>query len=253
MLDVVQLRELAAVVRRREALELLERLPAEVRAVDEEEDAARVGVLDEAVGDVGGRERLARSRRHLDQRPWAVVGEGALEVANRGDLGRPESLLPERRHCAQAVSERGRARVLRDVREPARERLRPVEGEHLAARRIGVERIGEPRLRSGRLVGERERALDCGRDLVGKAVDVLRTLPLDPGERLALLLRFDDRGCGSVHEEQVVGPSVRGLQDELPHGDTARGREVDRASVLYCPAGRRKHPVDLDAGAGFRG
>ena len=40
VLDVVELGELAAVVGRREALELLQRLAAEVRAVDEEQDRA---------------------------------------------------------------------------------------------------------------------------------------------------------------------------------------------------------------------
>ena len=55
MLDVVKLGELAAVVGRDELLELRRRdqgLVAEVAAVDEEEDAARAGELDEAVNEV---------------------------------------------------------------------------------------------------------------------------------------------------------------------------------------------------------
>ena len=50
VLDVVELGELAAVVGRGELLELLQGLAAEVGAVDQEEDAPRAGVLDEAVG-----------------------------------------------------------------------------------------------------------------------------------------------------------------------------------------------------------
>ncbi len=49
VLDVVQLGELAAVVGRDELLELLERLPAEVGAVDQEQDALGAGELDQAV------------------------------------------------------------------------------------------------------------------------------------------------------------------------------------------------------------
>ena len=52
MLDVVKLGELAAVVGRDELLELFQGLVAEIGAVDEEEDAARPGVLDQAVNEV---------------------------------------------------------------------------------------------------------------------------------------------------------------------------------------------------------
>ena len=161
VLDVVELGELAPVVRRREALELLQRLAAEVGAVDEEEDPARVGVLDEAVGDVGRGEGLAGAGRHLDQRARAVRGERLLEVADGRDLRGPEARLSQRRQRAQAVSQRGCGGMLRDVREPAGKRLRPVEREHRAARGVGVERVREAGLGPGRLVGERERALDA--------------------------------------------------------------------------------------------
>ena len=75
MLDVVELGELAAVVGRDELLELLERLPAEVGAVDQEQDPPRVGELDQPVDRRDGREGLARAGRHLDQGPGPVGGE----------------------------------------------------------------------------------------------------------------------------------------------------------------------------------
>ncbi len=227
-------------------LELLQRLASEVRAVDEEEDATRVGVLDEAVGDVGSRERLPGAGRHLDEGTRAVRGERHFEIADRGDLRRPEVLRLEQREGAEAVAERGRGWMRCDVGEPARERLRPVEGKHVTARRIRVERVREARLRSGRLVREGERALDCGRDLVREAVDVLRALPLDAGERLALLLRLDDAGGGAVHEQEVVGASVRRPEDELADGHAARGGEVHRARILHRPTRGREHAIDLD-------
>src|SRR6266699_3769481 len=49
VLDVVKFGELAAVVGRDELLEFFQGLIAEVTAVDEEQDAARAGELDEAV------------------------------------------------------------------------------------------------------------------------------------------------------------------------------------------------------------
>ena len=48
-------------------LEFLQRLVAEVAAVDEEEHAARAGELDEAVDEVDGGEGLAAAGGHLDQ------------------------------------------------------------------------------------------------------------------------------------------------------------------------------------------
>src|SRR5213082_953364 len=59
VLDVVKLGEFAAVVGRDELLEFFQGLVAEVAAVDEEEDAARAGELDEAVNEVDGGVGLA--------------------------------------------------------------------------------------------------------------------------------------------------------------------------------------------------
>src|SRR5687768_15947376 len=49
-----------------------------------------VGVLDQPIRDVAGRERLAGPRGHLDQGSGAVLGEGTLEVLDGSLLGRPE-------------------------------------------------------------------------------------------------------------------------------------------------------------------
>src|SRR5205823_10010340 len=66
VLDVVKLGEFAAVVGRDELLEFFQGLVAEVAAVDEEEDAARAGELDEAVNEVDGGVGLAAAGGHLD-------------------------------------------------------------------------------------------------------------------------------------------------------------------------------------------
>ncbi len=252
VLDVVELGELAAVVGRREPLELLQRLAAEVGAVDEEEDPPRVGVLDQPVADVGGGERLARPGRHLDQRPRPVRRQRLLEVRDRPELRRPQPRLLQLRQPAQPVAQRRRVRMAAELLEPAGERLGPVEREHRPARRLGVEPVREPRLGPGRLVDEREAALDRRLELVRQPVDVLRALVLDAGERLALLLRLHHARRAAVEEQQVVGAAVRPLHHELPHRHTPGGGEVHGPRVLHRPAGGLQHLVDPHPSATLR-
>src|SRR5437667_8073247 len=89
VLDVVKLGELAAVVGRDELLEFFQGLVAEVAAVDEEEDAARAGELDEAINEVDGGVGLAAAGGHLDEGAAFVGGERFLEVANGFNLRGP--------------------------------------------------------------------------------------------------------------------------------------------------------------------
>ncbi len=103
VLDVVELGELAPVVGRRERLELLARLASEVRAVDEEQDTPGSRVLDQPVGDIRGRERLAGARRHLDQRPRPVGRQRLFEVADRGELRRPQAFGARRREMLETT------------------------------------------------------------------------------------------------------------------------------------------------------
>jgi hypothetical protein len=97
VLHVVELGELAVRVRGGERLELLQRLPAEVRAIDEEEHAPGARELDQPVGDVRRGERLTGAGRHLDQRPRPVLRQRALEVSDRRRLRRSQSFLAQRR------------------------------------------------------------------------------------------------------------------------------------------------------------
>src|SRR5437588_13052735 len=79
VLDVVKLGELAAVVGRDELLVPRRRdrgLVAEVAAIDEEEDAARAGKLDEAVNEVDSGVGLAAAGGLLDEGAAFVGGEG---------------------------------------------------------------------------------------------------------------------------------------------------------------------------------
>ena len=82
--------KLAAVVGRDELLEFFQGLIAEVAAVDEEEDAARAGELDQAVNEVDGGVGLAAAGGHLDQGAAFVDGEGFFEIADGFDLRGPQ-------------------------------------------------------------------------------------------------------------------------------------------------------------------
>ena len=90
VLDVVKLGELAAVVGRDELLEFFQGLVAEIAAVDEEEDAARAGELDEAVNEVDGGVGLAAAGGHLDEGAAFVGGQRFFEIADGFDLRGPK-------------------------------------------------------------------------------------------------------------------------------------------------------------------
>ncbi len=107
VLDVVELGELAAGIGRDELLKLGEGLPAEIGAVDEEEDVARAGVFDEAIGEGAGGEGLARAGGHLDEGARLRFGEGLFEAGDGFDL-------------AVAHVRRRRGMLERHLGEPAR-------------------------------------------------------------------------------------------------------------------------------------
>ena len=91
VLDLVQLGELAVVVGRAVALELLLGLLAEIRAIHQEQHAPRAAELDQAV-DRGDREqRLAGAGGHLDERAGTVVEQALLEVDDGAQLVRPQA------------------------------------------------------------------------------------------------------------------------------------------------------------------
>lgn len=114
-------------------------------------------------------------------------------------------------------------------------------GEDFAAPRVRVEVVGEPRGLAGGLVAERQR-LAVTRQSLRQSFEVLTRLRLDPGERGANLLRFDDTDHLRVGVEQVVRePSG---ERELPHRDAGRGADVVSAVVLHQPPGLSEEVID---------
>ena len=96
MLDVVEFGEKAAGVGRAVAVEFVASLLAEIRAVHEEEDAAGLGVFDEAIGERAGGEGLPRARGHVDERARAVFGERLFQSDVRFDLALPHASRNQR-------------------------------------------------------------------------------------------------------------------------------------------------------------
>ena len=108
VLHVVQLAELAPVIRRDELVELFEGLPAQVVAVHQEQHPPRFGVFDQAVDEIDRGEGLAAAGRHLDQGARAVHGEGALQVMDGLHLGGPQ-VVGDQRDMLPACCAAGRA------------------------------------------------------------------------------------------------------------------------------------------------
>ena len=253
MLDVVQLGELAAVVGRDVLLELLEGLPAEVAAVHQEQDAAGVGELDQAVDRRDGRERLAAAGGHLDQGAGAVVGERVLQVADR-----PRSWAGQRPLRRQIGRHRSRRRACgagglsgNSAAQPGGQRLGPVEVEDAAAARLGVEPVGEAGLHAGALVQERQRAA-VGREGVREARRCTwRPAISTPVRVVPAFFASIDPGGLAVDVEQVVGEAVARLEGELADRDPTGRVQVRLVSVLDGPAGLLKGGVDRLAGGVF--
>ena len=95
--------------------ELLLGLLAEVAGIDEEEDAANLGVLEEAVDGGDGGEGLAGAGGHLDQGAGLGLGEGGFEVGDGIDLAVAQASGVERGQVLgeAAAGGRGQRRGIR--------------------------------------------------------------------------------------------------------------------------------------------
>ena len=178
MLDDVLLAEFEVIDRGDVLVELLLGLSSQVAAVHQEQHAPRAAELDQPVDEADGGEGLAAAGRHLDQRTRLVLGEARFQVADGGDLRGPElEVAPfgdEGRHRADAVQEAARIggagfalRVARGVRggQPVGQDFRPVESEHPAGTRLGVETVSEMGFDARGFVQEWQRPLPGGQSL----------------------------------------------------------------------------------------
>ena len=216
MLDVVELGELAAGVGRDELVKLGEGLAPEIGAVDEEEDAARAGVFDEAIGERAGGESLAGAGGHLDQGARLILGEGFFEVGDGFDVANPHSLHWIRMrewHFGQARA-RG-CRVLSSHSASVSGRWKAKTRRERGSDRVRRgKRFRRRWIRKGRAAGRWPMAEE-----IGKARAVMGGLLGDHGERCADFFGLDDADGLAIHEEQVI-TSAR-LERDFAQGDAA--------------------------------
>ena len=143
LLDVVELGEVPAGVGRAVLLELASASACRGSCGPRGTGRAGPGVLDEAVDGVDGGERLARARRHLDERAGLVAGERALQARDRLDLAVAQ--VPVRRAAAAPGGGRGAS-------SGCASHARSVSGrwkrEHGPAARARVALVAEVRLAS---------------------------------------------------------------------------------------------------------
>jgi hypothetical protein len=106
-LHVVELGELAAVVRRRVGHELLMRLLAEVARVDQEQDALGAAELEQAVHRGDGGEGLAGAGGHVHQRARLVLRQRLFQPGDGADLAIAQIALGQRGHLLGQAATQG--------------------------------------------------------------------------------------------------------------------------------------------------
>ena len=132
LLDVVKLGEGASRPRRPIGEIFVARLTDEIGAVGEKEDAAELSVRKQPVRERRRRKSFSGAGRHLDERARMVLRQRALDAVHGFNLTGAQPLRIERRHRLEATAQG------LGFSQPARERLRAMEGEDPAGNRRGI-------------------------------------------------------------------------------------------------------------------
>ena len=246
VLDVVEFGEEAAGVGRAVAVELVAGLLTEIRAVHEKEDAAGLGVFDEAIGEGAGGECFPRTGGHVDERARAVLGEGLLQAGDGLDLALAHAQRGERMSEGH-LRESGAQGV--GLSSPFGERLGTMKGEDAAGAGSGIAFVAEESFDAGGFVEERERARQPGGEEVGQVAGRAPRLIGDDRERGAFLLRLEHAESHAVHEQEIV--TRTGLERHFAQRNPPPCGEVHRLEILHHPAARSELRVDLLAGPLF--
>lgn len=203
-----------------------QRLVCEVVAIDQEQDPVEAAVLEQSIGLRHRRERLARTRRHLHQRPVALlIGQALLNPVDGLDLRRPQRISVQRGQLADLCAPGGVIRIRLGLTEVTGQCLGPRHIEDQPGTRIRIEPVGEMGFHAGGLKHERQSAVPCLRrnpDVGGQTVGVHRRLPLHAGERRANRFSLDDADDGLVDVQQVIDTTVPRFHHHLTDGDTLR-------------------------------
>ena len=213
-LDIVELRELAAVIRGYVLGEFPTGLAAQGAAVDQEEDASGLGEFDQAVDEAYGRVGLAASCSHLDKRPGPGLFEGYVEVGDGFDLAVAEVFGSERREFFEAGSQGG------ILGGPFEECLRFVEGKETPGEWIRIFIVSEICIDAGAFIGKGQGGCDMGNS--GREItDIFGGLFGHAAEGGAGGFGLDDAYGFPVGEQGVVDRP--GIGVEFPDGDSWAG------------------------------
>ena len=241
-LDVVELGEQPAGPGRAIGLELLERLSTQIVAIDEEQDAPRIGMGEQAVGERRGGEGLACPRRHSHERARPIAAERRFQPLDRVHLAVSQAVGDERRHVGEPRAQR-RPRL-----QPRVHRLRPVEREHAAraVERIGA--VGEQDFGARRLIVEPQRIAPPRQRLAGLRLVAARLLG-DAGQCGPRRLGLDDAARLARDEQQIVARA--GRQRVFADGHAQGGATVQVGTVLDHPTRRLQLSVNHASGEGL--
>lgn len=166
VLNVVKLGEQAARVGSSQAVEFDAGLFAQVGPIDQKQNPAGFGVLDQPIGDSACFVGLSSSGCHVNQGSRAVMGEGVFQSFDGFNLAISHAVRHERvfgRHCSEAGPER-----IRFFR-PFGQCLGAMEGKDTAGATVWISRIAEERLDAGGFVQKRKRPGGSSGEQIGQA------------------------------------------------------------------------------------
>ena len=242
-MDVVQLGELAAIVRWRVGHELLVRLLAQVAGVDQKQDAPGAAELEQAVDRGDGGESLAGAGGHVDQGAWLVPGQRFFQAGDGADLAVAQVALRQRRHLGEAAAQGVR------LRGPFGQGFGLEEVEQLAGARHRIGAVGEEDDLAGAFVEEAERRAAFAP--LERGIGVALGLGFMGAEASAGLIAFgfDHADRLAAGKQDVVGRT--GIGGIFAHRDTKAGAEIELLHVLDDPASSLELGVDQFPGTLF--
>ncbi len=237
-LHVVQLGELAAVIRRRVGHEFLMRLFAEVARIHQKQDAPGAAKLEQAIHGGDGGEGFARASGHVHQGAGLVLRQRLLQPGDGADLAIAQVAFGQDGHALGQAAAQGVG-----LTQPCGERFWLEKMENFPRTWRGVGVVGEADDLAGSLNQKTQRGVvlapfeGCG----GIALGLLFG-DSDIFTR-AVFLGLDDAHGITVDEQHVIRRA--GIGRVFAHGDTHRCAEVDLLHVLDHPTGLLQLLVDL--------
>ena len=235
-LHVVEFGELAVVVVRTEVHKLLLGLFAQIARIYKKQNPFGFGEFQQTINERNGSESLARTRRHLNQRPRAVVAERFFEIRHRLNLCWSKSCCVKCREVLQTAS---KAFV---IAHPLGKSLWSMKRKNHTAAGFGVAVVGEMRQRARCLIHIDKRFVV---QVFQFCVGVAHGLFLHNSEIYPFLLSFslNDTNRLPVDKQDVISRSLVSLV--LTYSYTKARRKIYFIFRLDFPPCLFEQRVDL--------